>query len=307
MANDLSVKKETGIAGYIGREDVRSNIENVIGKENFNTFITDIVAVTQANPQLASCTNASIISASLVSRSAGLKLTPSFAQVYLIPYDNKKTYIDENGRKVTKEVKEATLQIGKKGYVELALRNGYKLNVSDVRRGEMKRYDPINDMYEFEALPIEVRTQKDANGNYIKPIIGYYAFYEKNGFRKGLYMSVEELDEHGRKYSVSYKSDLKYNNSKSLWKTNFDAMCRKTVMKRLLREYASLDFESTRVVNADMGVVGDDLVTVDYVDNKADEPREVVNPLADVIDVEATDVTDGGSENPNVELPSFLK
>lgn len=309
MANEVAVKKETGIAGYVGKAEIRANIENVIGKANYNNFITDIVAVTQANPQLASCTNASIISASLVARSAGLKLTPTFAQVYLIPYDNKKTFVDENGRKITKDIKEATLQIGKRGYVELALRNGYKLNVSDVRRGEMKKYDPINDEYEFESLPIEERTKKDGNGNYIHPIIGYYAFYEKNGFKKGLYMSVEELDEHGRKYSVSYKSDLKYNNSKSLWKTNFDAMARKTVMKKLLREYASLDFVTARAIEADMGIVNED-GSIEYVDNPEHAvPHTVNDPSEKYIDstAEEVEVVAEIVETPNVDLPQFLQ
>lgn len=303
MANDLAVKDENegGITAYLSKDVIKANIESVIGKKEYNNFVTDIVACVNNNPALASCTKTSILSASLVVRSAGLKLTPTFQQVYLIPYDTKKTIITEDGRKITKEVKEAQLQISKRGYVELALKNGYRLNVSDVRRGEMKKYDPINDEYLFESLPVEERTKKDKNGVYEHPIIGYFAFYEKNGIRKGLYMSNDEIDEHGRKYSVSYKSDLKYNNSKSLWKTNFDAMARKTVMKKLLHDYAQLDTTTASIINADMGVIEED-GSVTYVDNNEIEaPREVVNPLADVIDVEAKVV------EPTDDLPDFLQ
>lgn len=84
MANEI-VKKEKGIANYLSSPAVKENIISVLGEKNVDAFVTDVVACVQANNTLGACTNASIFSAALVSKSMNLPLTPQLGYAYLVP------------------------------------------------------------------------------------------------------------------------------------------------------------------------------------------------------------------------------
>ena len=77
MANELAKAPSTGssIASYLSNEAVRGSIEKVVAGKNMDRFVTSIVSAVQANPQLATCTNASVVSAAL--QGEALKLAPS--------------------------------------------------------------------------------------------------------------------------------------------------------------------------------------------------------------------------------------
>jgi len=98
-----------------------------------------------------------------------------------------------------------------------------------------------------------------------------------NGFSKSLYMSVEELKDHAKKYSKSYGYDLRSGRKSSVWSTNFDAMAKKTVLKLLLSKWGVMSVEMQEVIAADQSVV--DKTSFTYVDNGGDkvqrEPIEV--------------------------------
>ena len=70
-----------------------------------------------------------------------------------------------------------------------------------------------------------------------------------NGFEKTLYMTYEELLEHGKKYSQTYKQGF------GLWKTDTDKMCQKTILKQLLNRYAPLSIEMETAMKADQAVI----------------------------------------------------
>lgn len=306
MSNEVAVKKDMGIASYLNKQEIRANIEGVIGKENANSFVTDIVACVNNNPALSKCTNTSILSGALVAKSVNLSLAPHFGHAYLVPFSNKKTYTDESGKKQTKYVDEAQLNIGWKGYYQLAIRSRLYKNIvaCDVRRGEVAGFNPFENKYEIKPIPFEERNKKDAKGNYIVPIIGYYAMFETlDGFKHELYMTKEDMQAFAKKYSKAYRNDLDKGFSYSFWTTSFDDMALKTMYRQLLSKYGMLTPEMQKAYMSDMGVIGEN-GEIEYVDNQPDEPREVVNPLADVIDVEAT-VVDTTPKND--DLPPFLQ
>ena len=94
-------------------------------------------------------------------------------------------------------------------------------------------------------------------------------------------MSFEEVSEHAKRYSKAYNSGP--------WKTNFDEMAKKTVLKRCLK-YAPLKTELVRELSADgtvknriaadMYEVPDDLPVVE--DDVATPPEQsVVEEAAD--------------------------
>lgn len=288
MGTELAVK-EKGIASFLAMPEVRENITNVLGKDHVDSFVSDVVACVQNNETLAKCTNKSIFSAALLSKSINLPLTPQLGYAYLVPFDNKKQV---NGH--TEYVKEAVFQMGWKGYIQLALRsnNFRKIVATDVRKGEITGFNPFDDRYEITPVDFEKRTAKDDKGNYLVPIIGYYAKLEMvNGFTKEMYMTHEEMLEYAKKYSKAYRNDLNKHTSYSFWTTKFESMAKKTMLRQLLGKYGLLTVELERAYTHDMAIERED-GTLDYIDNKPDDTEPVVNPFKDVEDAEVVEIPD---------------
>lgn len=278
MANEVAVQ---GIAGYLATPAIHANIESVLGKENINAFVADVVACVQNNNELSSCTNKSILSGALLAKSINLPLTPQLGYAYLVPFNNKK---EIDGKK--QYVKEAQFQMGYKGYVQLALRSGnyLKLFAADVRKGEVVNYNPFDDVYEMKPIGFEKRTAKDDNGNYMVPIIGYYAKFQLvNGFIKEAYMTHEDMLSFATKYSKAYRSDKEKHTSYSFWTTRFEDMAKKTMLRQLLGKWGLLTPELQKAYTCDMAVI-DEEGNPNYVDNQPDDTEPTVNPMGDVID-----------------------
>ena len=288
MGNEVAVK-EQGIATYLSSPAVRESIVNVLGKDHFDSFVADVVACVQNNETLAKCTNKSIFSAALLSKSINLPLTPQLGYAYLVPFDNKHQV---NGK--TEYLKEAVFQMGWKGYVQLALRsNNYrKLLATDVRKGEINGYDPFDDKYVITPIEFEKRTARDSKGNYLVPILGYYAKMEMvNGFVKEMYMSHEDMLAYATKYSKSYRTDLNKHTTYSFWTTKFEDMAKKTMLRQLLGKWGLLTAELETAYTHDMAVIDED-GNIDYVDNKPDDSEPVVNPFSkeEVVDAEVVEI-----------------
>ena len=288
MANELANTKKQGIAGYLGNEAVRKNIMEVVGEKDAQRFISSVVSSVQTNPQLAECTNSSILSAALLGQSLNLPQSPQIGMFYLVPFKSKKGM-------------EAQFQLSYRGMLQLAQRSGqYKaIHVTDVREGELVSYNPIEDKYEFNA-------ETDINKREHLPIIGYYAYFVTvNGFKKEIYWTKEQLDAHGKKYSASYRNGY----SSSLWKTNFDAMCRKTMLRTLISKWGIMSVEMEKAYAGDMSVIDENGNPV-YVDNVPDAPHEAHDIYADaepvtqsdVVETPAEDVTENLDEMPFADV-----
>jgi recombination protein RecT len=287
MANEVAVK-EQGIASYLTSPAVRENITNVLGKDHVDSFVSDVVACVQNTPALAKCTNTSIFTAALLSKTINLPLTPQLGYAYLVPYDNKKQV---NGK--TEWVKEATFQMGWKGYVQLALRsNNYrKLIATDVRKEEIQSYNPFEDNYIISPIEFEKRNAKDEKGNYLIPIVGYYGKLSLvSGFEKEMYMSHEDMLAFAKRYSKAYRNDLDKHTSYSFWTTKFEDMAKKTILRQLLSKWGLLTAELETAYIHDMTVIDED-GNFEYVDNKPDDAEPVVNPFkGEVVDAEAVEI-----------------
>ena len=282
--NEVSVQ---GIAGFLATPAIKENIESVVGKEHTTQFISDVVSCVQNNNTLAVCTNKSILSGALLAKAINLPLTPQLGYAYLVPFDNKKQ-IDGQ----TKWVKEAQFQMGYKGYVQLALRSGRykKLFATDVRKGEVVDFNPFEDLFEMSPIAFEKRTAKDDKGNFIVPVIGYYAKFElMNGFVKELYMTHEDMIEYAKKYSKAYRSDMQKRTSYSFWTTKFEDMAKKTMLRQLLGKWGLLTPEMEKAYTCDMAVIDED-GNPQYVDNQPDDTEPTVNPMADVIDADYQEI-----------------
>lgn len=259
--------KKMGIAGFLAQEAVKANVESVVGQKDAQRFISSVVSAVQTNPELSKCTNSSILSAALLGQSLNLPQSPQLGMFYFVPYKNKNGAV------------EAQFQLSYKGLLNLAQRSGQykKIHVTDIREGELKSYNPIEDTYEFEP-------ETDITKRLALPIVGYYAYYELlNGYKETLYWSKEKMEAHAKKYSASYRNGW----SSSIWTTDFDKMAYKTMLRQLISK-APMSVEMQKAYTGDQAVIRDD-GTPDYIDNVPDEPEKAVDVYADV---EAKEITD---------------
>ena len=283
MANELvkSEQKKMGIAGFLAQDSIKANVESVVGPKESQRFISSVVSAVQTNPQLQGCSNASILSAALLGHSLNLPQSPQIGMFYMVPFKNKKKAKDANGRETTVEVMEATFQLSYRGMLQLAMRSGqYKhMNVTDIRDGELISYNPIEDTYEFKA-------ETDVKKRELLPVIGYYAFFEMvNGFRKGIYWSRDQVEAHAKKYSASFRNGW----SSSLWKTDFDAMAKKTMLRQLISKWGIMSVDMERAYESDQAVIREDGLP-DYIDNVPDEPTPAVDVFAKETEGEVIDI-----------------
>lgn len=287
MANEVAVQKKQSMGSWLGTDAVKSQILSVVGEKDAQSFISAVVSAVQTNPQLAECTNSSILSAALVGQSLKLPHSPHLGFYWLVPFDVKRK--DANGREYKQ--KEASFQLAYKGYLQLAMRTGEykKIVVTSIKEGEFEKYDPIAEEYVFKPI-VSFEEREKAN------TIGYYAYFVmNNGYRKELYWTKEKMEAHAKKYSASYRSNNKWVRDNCLWSTSFDDMAYKTMIRQLISKWGIM---STELQNAYVN----DYATIDeegrphYLDNVPDDPVPAKDVLADVVEGEAMEVVENGEE-----------
>lgn len=274
MANEVQVQQKQGIASFLTSEKAKANIMNVVGEKDAQRFISSVVSAVQTNPTLAECTNSSILSAALIGHSLKLPQSPQLQMFYLVPFNNKKKIADENGKEKEVQVKEAVFQLSYRGYLQLAMRSGLYTHIHaiDIREGELKSYNPITEEYFFDAV-----TDFEKRKNL--PVIGYYAYFiMANGYKKELYWSKEQMEEHAKRYSQSYRKGW----SNSFWATDFDAMALKTMLRQLISKWGMMSVDLETAYQNDMAVQ-DENGNLVYIDNVPDEPEKAVDVMADVV------------------------
>lgn len=223
------------------------------------SFMSSILTIFKTNSKLQDCSPNSILTAAGIAAALKLPINPGLGFAFIVPYKGQ-----------------ATFQLGAKGFVQLAMRSGqYRtLHAGAVREGQIKDID-------FVTGEI-IRGEKTSD-----TVVGYVAYMELiNGFNKALFMTVDELQAHAERYSQSYAYDLRSGRKSSVWSTNFDAMARKTVLKRLLSNFGiiSIDQQSAALataLQADQAVITEEGFR--YIDNE--HGGEKIVPFSEVIDL----------------------
>lgn len=248
-------QKQT-FSAFLAQDAMKKKINEMVGGEKGQQFVTSIISAVSTNPQLAECDNASIVSAALLGQALNLSPSTQLGQFYLVPFNDNK-----RGCKV------AQFQIGYKGYIQLAIRSGQykKLNVLAIKEGELIKYDPLDEDIEVKLIENEEEREKAET-------IGYYAMFEYlNGFRKTIYWSKQRMEAHALKYSMGYRAKKGY----TFWEKDFDGMAYKTMLRQLISKWGimSIDLTMQKALESDMAVINDN-GTYDYVDN-----NEMVNEV----------------------------
>jgi recombination protein RecT len=168
----------------------------------------------------------------------GLEPNTPLGQAYLIPYKNK-------------GVDEVQFQLGYKGLIDLAYRSG---EVELVQAHIVYENDEFICEYGLEPKIVH----KPADSDRGEPIKVYAMFKTKSGGYGFDVMSMDDVRRHAEKYSQAYKSGF------SPWKTNFEEMAKKTVLKKVLK-YAPLKSDFVRAVVQDESIkseISDDMYEV---------------------------------------------
>ena len=211
--------------------------------------MTTVMSLVAQNKMLQDADPQSVYMSAMTSASLGLPVNPNLWFAYILPYKNKDWTV-------------AQFQLGYKWFIQLAQRSGQfkTISASPVYEGQLVEENPLT-WYVFD------RKEKKS-----EVVIGYASYFKLlNWFEKTIFMSVEELKKHGKKYSQTYKKWF------GLWETDFDAMATKTVIKLLLSKFAPLSVEMQTAMIVDQWIIKwDSLEDVEYLDNPEVIESEVV-------------------------------
>mgnify|MGYP000848688962 CR=1 FL=1 len=259
--NTITAAKETKtLKGMLESPAYKKKFEEMLGKKAAG-FMSSIIAVTNNNKYLANANPASVIGAAAQAAVLDLPINQSLGFAYIVPYGS-----------------EAQFQLGYKGYIQLAQRSDKYLNITTktVYEGELEYENRLLDKFRFG----------ERTGD---KVIGYLAYFKlTNGFEKMLFMTLDEMIAHAKKYSKNYKGGT------DKWGlTDFNTMAEKTVLKQLLSKYGPLNIESVQMSQAlsnDGGIISmnkDGDFDVDFSGETIDaEYEETVNePSGDTYNV----------------------
>ena len=179
------------------------------------------------NPRLAGCNPQSFLGSLMIASQLGLEPNTPLGQCYLIPYGN-----------------DCSFQIGYKGILELAYRTNLYQNVYAEAVYE-------GDDFSYTLGFDKTLTHKPKAGSRSGEPIAYYAVYKlKDGTGDFAVMYREEVLAHAKKFSKSFASGP--------WKTNFDAMAKKTCILQALK-YAPKSIEISQAIGMDRAKIDLDL------------------------------------------------
>lgn len=254
------------LKGALGNDSIKNKFAELLGKKSAG-FLTSITNVVQNNDLLQKAEVNSIILAAAQAASLDLPINPNLGFSAIIPFNDRKS-----GKCV------AQFQIMRDGWVDLCLRTGQFEYIANevVYEGELVERNRFTDTYIFD----ESKRTSDK-------IVGYMASFKlTNGYRKTIYMSVEEVKAHGMQYSQTFKKGY------GLWKDAFNQMALKTVLKMLLKKFAPKSIETiAQAIEKDQASFVGDIENAQavYVDNQKDERHE----HGEVTEFEEVDIETG--------------
>lgn len=239
---------KVSVKTYFAKDGVQKKFQELLGKKSTG-FITSVMQCVNSNALLLNATPESVYNSAAMAATLDLPINNNLGFAWIVPYNER--FKDQSGQWQTKSV--AQFQMGWKGFVQLANRTGqYKsINVLEVYENQFKSFNRLTE--ELDADFTKVGTGE---------LVGVVAYFKLiNGFEKTSFWSIDEINAHGLKFSKTFS----HNNS--VWKTNFIAMAKKTVLKNTLSKWGILSIEMQNAVITDQAVINNsETMDVDYVD-----------------------------------------
>ena len=195
-------------------------------------FVGSVVSLVNADASLQKASQQApitIIQSALKAATYDLPIDPALGYAYIVPFNNT----IKDGNSYIKRM-EASFILGYKGMLQLAMRTGAykKINVVDIREGELVHYDRLTEEIEINFIEDEeIRSEQ--------PIKGWCGYFQLvNGMEKTIYMSKSAIIAHEKK-------NRKGQNIGKSWRDDFDSMAAKTVLRRLIGKWGlmSIDYQ----------------------------------------------------------------
>lgn len=240
--NALATTESQTLSEYMRRADIVQRFAEVLGSDReASKYIQSVlIEVAASTNGLQECTPRSIYRAALDAASLGLMCNRSAKQAYLVPYNRKIKTKDARGAIVEQYVKEANFQPHYMGLYTLAMRTGkYRfINVRKIYQGMEVMEDFFTGLHSVKLANGLIADPNNSAAALVGarnaeniPHIGYLGYMETTrGQKKTIYITVEEIHEHARKYASKAYAD-----QNGQWKTNTDLMEWKTAMRALLK------------------------------------------------------------------------
>lgn len=222
---------------------------------NSDRFVRIAITTIRQNPKLAQCSQESLLGALMISAQLGLE-PGTLGQCYLIPY----------GR-------ECQFQIGYKGMIELLRRSG---QLKDIYAYSVYENDDFEITYGLDRNLIH-KPNLANKGNFLGC---YCVAILKDDTRAFEYMTKEEIEAHAKKFSKTFGNGP--------WKTDFEAMSHKTVVKKMLK-WLPLSVEFLENIEKDDK-------SFKVTDTKNAEDIEIIESDGDIINAETGEFIEEAGE-----------
>lgn len=206
--------------------EIQKVLPSVISPQQFLRLTLNAI---QSTPHLMECTMQSFYGAVMQCAQLGLKPNVN-GEAYLIPFKNNK----KGG------VYECQFIVGYKGLMLLARRSG---EVANIDAQTVYENDEFELSYGFDPMLVHKPYLKGDRG---KPVGFYATVMLKDGGKSAHYMTVEDAQKYGNRYSKAYNN--------SPWMTDFEAMAKKSCLRQVLK-YAPMSTDVDGAIRTDEKVL----------------------------------------------------
>lgn len=221
-------KHPTDLKGWLNMytNDIAKALPQQIDPKRFTRIC--MTALT-GSKQLKACSPESFIGAVLSSAQLGLEPNTPLGEAYLIPYGSS-----------------CQFQLGYKGLIKLARNSG---DITKIGAECIHENDEFSYTLGIDPTITHVPVFGDRG-----PVIGYYAYYKTKGGEVAFEVATRaEIEAFARAKSKTF--------NKGPWQSDFDAMAKKTLIKRVLK-YAPLATETQRAIMQDETIKSVDVTNV---------------------------------------------
>lgn len=198
-------------------------------------FVRMALTEVRRTPKLLECSPESVLGAMMLAAQTGLEPGGPLGQAFLVPRWNKRT-----------KTVDASFDIGWKGYVQLAARAGVTISARSVRPG---------DFFEWEYGTSEFLRHRPLLDNDEDAVAWYAVGHFADGRRSVFVVIDRNITEQARDASRATSGP---------WVTHYDAMARKTAVRRLA-SYLPLSTDVALAVAVDGAVSHDAAASVEQV------------------------------------------